>query len=69
MTQTAYRLITLLLMLILLAGCASPSPPSRFYRLETTQPPVAMPQPVVSGEVLPIVGVGPVELASYLDRP
>jgi uncharacterized protein len=63
------RLLVLTLLPIWLAGCASPSQPSRFYRLESALPPMAMPQPVMSGQNLPIIGVGPVELASYLDRP
>jgi uncharacterized protein len=63
------RLLVLTLLPIWLAGCTSPSQPSRFYRLESALPPMAMPQPVMSGQNLPIIGVGPVELASYLDRP
>jgi uncharacterized lipoprotein YmbA len=54
---------------LLLAGCATPSPPSRFYRLEGGSPPPAMPQPGVPGQTLPLIGLGPVQLASYLDRP
>ncbi|MEJ2394135.1 MAG: PqiC family protein [Candidatus Thiodiazotropha sp.] len=63
------RLLLLTLLPVWLAGCASPSQPSRFYRLDSVLPPMAMPQPVMSGQNLPIIGVGPVELASYLDRP
>lgn len=63
------RLMTQVLLLAWLTGCASPSQPSRFYRLESTSPPEAMPQPEVPGQTLPLVGVGPVRLASYLDRP
>lgn len=57
------------LLLVWLTGCAAPSPPSRFYRLESTAPSTAMPQPQVPSESLPLIGVGPVRLANYLDRP
>lgn len=46
-----------------LAGCATPSPPSRFYRL-TAEAPEAAADPSAL-----IIGVGPVLLAGYLDRP
>ncbi len=52
-----------------LSGCATPTQPSRFYRLESLSPPIAMPQPSTPGQPLPLVGIGPVQLASYLDRP
>ncbi|MDJ0807097.1 MAG: PqiC family protein [Gammaproteobacteria bacterium] len=61
----------LLVELVLLAGCVSPSvQQTRFYRLN--------PQPDAAGLVLkaeersslqPKVGLGPLELAGYLDRP
>lgn len=58
-----YRLLTLLSVAIWLAGCATPSPPSRFYRLT----PEAPPGPAMDD--LQVIGVGPVILAGYLDRP
>jgi uncharacterized lipoprotein YmbA len=63
------RVFSLVLLLVWLAGCATPSPPSRFYRLQGTLPPAAMPQSRIPGQSLPLIGVGPVQLASYLDRP
>ncbi len=56
-------------LLLWLSGCAAPSPPTRFYSLEGRVPTPAMPQSVLPGESLPLIGIGPVELASYLDRP
>ncbi len=52
-----------------LSGCATPTQPSRFYRMESLSPPIAMPQPSTPDQSLPLVGIGPVQLASYLDRP
>jgi hypothetical protein len=52
-----------------LAGCASPSQPSRFYRLDSQLPLAAMPEPGLAQAPMPMVGVGPVMLAGYLDRP
>ncbi|RRS33027.1 MAG: hypothetical protein OI74_09615 [Gammaproteobacteria bacterium (ex Lamellibrachia satsuma)] len=50
-----------------LAGCASPSQPTRFYRLNAA---VDLPAPAESAQArLPEVGLGPVHLSSYLDRP
>ena len=63
------RFLGLVLISVWLSACASPSQPSRFYRLEPTSPEMAIPQAAMPGESLPIIGVGPVELASYLDRP
>jgi uncharacterized lipoprotein YmbA len=63
------RMLSLVLLLVWLAGCATPSQPSRFYRLESALPTAAMPQPGVAGQSLPLIGIGPVQLASYLDRP
>ena len=54
---------------LVLAGCASPSQPSRFYRLESPVVVHQMPQPALGEERLPVVGIGPITLAAYLDRP
>ncbi|MCU7852165.1 MAG: PqiC family protein [Candidatus Thiodiazotropha sp. (ex Monitilora ramsayi)] len=62
------RLIALSLVLSIL-GCTSPSQPSRFYRLDSQLSGAVMPERPVTGEELPLVGVGPIRLASYLDRP
>jgi uncharacterized lipoprotein YmbA len=61
--------ITAFFLVQLLSGCAgTPSEPTRFYRLdgqpERTQTFSVKPQP---GESL--IGVGPIKLATYLDRP
>ena len=63
------RLITIAAVLLFLAGCASPTQPSRFYRLESPGALPRMPQSVLGAESLPVIGVGPVRLAGYLDRP
>jgi uncharacterized protein len=52
-----------------LTGCASPSQPSRFYRLDSQLSLAAMPEPGVVQASMPMLGVGPVMLASYIDRP
>ncbi|RDH87362.1 MAG: hypothetical protein DIZ77_13740 [endosymbiont of Seepiophila jonesi] len=50
-----------------LAGCASPSQPTRFYRLNAV---VDLPATAETAQTrLPEVGLGPVHLSSYLDRP
>ncbi|RDH88369.1 MAG: hypothetical protein DIZ78_00030 [endosymbiont of Escarpia spicata] len=50
-----------------LTGCASPSQPTRFYRLNAA---VDLPATAETAQVrLPEVGLGPVHLSSYLDRP
>jgi uncharacterized lipoprotein YmbA len=67
--QRSIRVISLLLLMIWLVGCTTPSQPSRFYRLESTTALAAMPQPGAPGQSLPLIGVGPVQLAGYLDRP
>jgi uncharacterized protein len=52
-----------------LLGCTAPSPPSRFYRLDSQSMEGVIVQAHQHAEHLPLVGVGPVRLASYLDRP
>jgi uncharacterized protein len=54
---------------LLLAGCASPSQPSRFYRLDSQLPIKPVPAQREGDRSRLLVGVGPVVLASYLDRP
>jgi uncharacterized lipoprotein YmbA len=63
------HILSLVLLLFWLVGCATPSPPSRFYRMESSSAPTGMPQPGISTQSLPLIGIGPVQLASYLDRP
>jgi len=58
-----FLLLTILTAVLWLAGCATPSPPARFYRLT----PEAPRGPATDDQ--PVVGVGPVILAGYLDRP
>lgn len=58
----AHRLLTLLLGVLLVAGCA-PKPPPDFYLLNT-----AAPTTLPGFEQGISVGVGPVETAAYLDR-
>src|SRR5207247_5233912 len=48
---------------LLAAGCLGGTAPTRFYVL------AAVEDPAVSGERAVSVGVGPIGLASYLDRP
>jgi len=54
---------------LILAGCASPSQHTRFYRLDQSAPGAAMPAAVSEGDVPPLVGISEVALAGYLDRP
>lgn len=61
------RAFTVALPALLLAACGS-SAPTQFYTLATTvQPPAAAAQAPVAKKLF--VGVGPVTLADYLDRP
>ncbi|MCU7890803.1 MAG: PqiC family protein [Candidatus Thiodiazotropha sp. (ex Ustalcina ferruginea)] len=53
---------------LFVAGCAGPSPPTRFYRLDG-QPNVAELIRFKPQAGLTLVGVGPIKLAGYLDRP
>jgi uncharacterized lipoprotein YmbA len=64
-------LVKLMVLVLLgsLLGCTAPSPPSRFYRLDSQSIGTVIPQASPAGKSLPLVGVGPVRLASYLDRP
>jgi len=68
MTHCWKRLTGLLLVLIL-AGCASTSQPTRFYRLDSQTSLSILPAQSPGGTPLPLLGIGPVSLASYLDRP
>ena len=54
------------LLLLLLAGCAT-TPPPRFYLLTTLPEATEKPIGEIAEEV--VIGVGPVRLANYLDRP
>jgi len=58
-----FLLLTIVTAVLWLAGCATPSPPARFYRLT----PEAPRGPVLDQQW--VIGVGPVILAGYLDRP
>ncbi len=60
------KVIVLLLVLLLLAGCFGGSPATRFYLLSTI-PEEGRRQPVPARA--PAIGVGPVRFPDYLDRP
>jgi uncharacterized lipoprotein YmbA len=63
-TLTRWARIPLLLVTVVVAGgCLGRTPPTHFYVLAT------MDQPAVAGDRAVSVGVGPVNLAGYLDRP
>jgi uncharacterized lipoprotein YmbA len=59
-------LVVALAIPLMLGGCTSQ--PSRFYLLSAQLPPEATPL-ATSGEQKPTIGVGPVTLPRYLDRP
>jgi len=55
------------LLMLLLGGCATqPSQPTHYYRLAQPEQPAGEGRPS-TGQ--PLLGVGPLRLASYLDRP
>lgn len=56
-------------LVLVLAGCASPSQSTRFYRLDQPAPVAAMPAVTEEQDAPPLVGIGAVALAEYLDRP
>jgi uncharacterized lipoprotein YmbA len=56
------------LALLALTGCAGTTQPSRFYMLNTIPEEGAPPAPGLEGEAIAL-GVGPVTLPPYLDRP
>jgi uncharacterized protein len=63
-TLTRRGLLPLVLVTgLMTAGCLGGTAPTRFYVL------AAVDGPAVSGDRAPSVGVGPVSLAGYLDRP
>ncbi|MHB1219185.1 MAG: PqiC family protein [Alphaproteobacteria bacterium] len=64
---TSLRALAVLLPAILLASCAGTSAPTQFYTLATTVEAGGAPK-APAGKKL-FVGVGPVTLADYLDRP
>ncbi|MCU7927835.1 MAG: PqiC family protein [Candidatus Thiodiazotropha sp. (ex Dulcina madagascariensis)] len=71
--MTILKINPLLLILVvssalLLAGCATPSQPTRFYRLDG-QLPVPETVSLKPRTGVPLIGLGPVRLAGYLDRP
>ncbi|MGW8272407.1 MAG: PqiC family protein [Thermodesulfovibrionales bacterium] len=70
MTTVLYRVIATFLLgaALIVAGCASSSPPAKFYTLSPSGPaePVKTIAPV---EIQSIVLVGPVRIPDYLDRP
>jgi uncharacterized protein len=67
MRQLLLALATVLLgALLIFGGCASQ--PSRFYVLSASSS-VDTPLPLTSGQQGPTIGVGPVTLPRYLDRP
>ena len=54
--------------LMVLGGCTGKSAPAKFYQITPSQEPVS--QVVFDGEnPVPVIGVGPVILPAYLDRP
>jgi uncharacterized lipoprotein YmbA len=54
--------------LTLLTGCLGLQQPSRFYILNTS-PSAESPSPGVAGETGPAIGLGPLTLPKYVDRP
>jgi uncharacterized lipoprotein YmbA len=65
------RMLGCLAILALLPGCVGRNPPAEFFMLEpesrATAPEQAMPP--VKGTWRPVIAVGPVRIAKYLDRP
>jgi uncharacterized lipoprotein YmbA len=69
MVRTAWlvQALALVLALPVLGGCGS-SAPANFYLLQARAAP-ATPAPQTPGPVLLSIGIGPVEIPEYLDRP
>jgi len=59
------KLLPLVLLGLVLAGCASTSPPSEFYTLV----PMTRPAPVTARLSTVAIALGPARLPEYLDRP
>jgi uncharacterized lipoprotein YmbA len=66
MKSTMKRALVFTLLPLLLVGCASSSPPARFYTLQALVPPVEHGS-IDFGDQW--VGIGPVRVPDYLDRP
>ncbi|MET0065563.1 MAG: PqiC family protein [Candidatus Thiodiazotropha sp.] len=63
-----HRGLSMVLLVILLAGCASPSQPTRFYRLDGGAPNIRA-QDLMPALNRSMLGVEEVSVAAYLDRP
>lgn len=61
-----YACVVCLLSATLLAACSPKTHPAQFYRLE---PLGAAPAPITSDKPLRVIGLGPVRIPAYLDRP
>ena len=59
----AYRVATLCALLLVAAACGT-SPPTRFYTLS----PLPRPTEAITQERTVAIGIGPIELAAYVDR-
>ena len=67
---TESRVILLGILVILLTGCVAggPSPPTRFYTLNALSE-SKMPQETTVGEKCFSIGIGPIQMPEYLNRP
>lgn len=60
--------LPIVLVLVLLAGCRSSTPPVEFYTL-SPQPSVAAAKKVTGSDSKLAVGVGPLQIPKFIDRP
>jgi len=62
------RILPVIIIISLLLGCSSTSPPPRYYTLNSLSFPKPAETPTPRIDTL-IVGIGPVEIPDYLDKP
>jgi len=62
------RILPIIIMISLILGCSSISPPPKYYTLNSLASPKAAEATPLRSDTL-VVGIGPVEIPDYLDKP
>ncbi|MCX5808118.1 MAG: PqiC family protein, partial [Proteobacteria bacterium] len=62
------RILPIIIMISLLLGCSSTSPPPKYYTLNSLVSPKPAEAPPLRSDT-PVIGIGPVEIPDYLDKP
>jgi uncharacterized protein len=62
------RILPIIITISLLLGCSTTSPPPKFYTLSSLASSKSAEAPPLKSDI-PVVGIGPVEIPDYLDKP